>query len=486
MSDLLLSSATQLAARIRSGELTSAEVVEAHIARLREVNPVINAVVCERIADARLESADADREIAAARAAGTLDSLPPLLGVPCTIKENFHFAGMPNTAGMVSRIGLKVAEDAPTVARLRAAGAIPLGVTNTSELCMWMESFNKVYGRTNNPWDPARTVGGSSGGEGAIVGSGASPFGLGGDVGGSIRMPAFFNGVFGHKCSPGLIANEGQFPGPSGNIDRHLSTGPLCRRAEDLEPLLRILAGPTADRLKPVADVDVSKLRVVQFARELAISPDIDQMGARDRAMRALIAQGATPEAVHLPLMAKALELWSAMLATAGSEHTFADMLFGSKSPRRALAEFGRLAIGRSDHTFPLIALALFERLPEWTPARTRRLREQALTLKRQLEDTLRDDGVLVTLPYPTVAPKHYHALLPPFNFVNCAIFNALSLPGTSVPTGLNADGVPTGVQIIASEGMDHLGVAAAVALERAFGGWTLPAVSGADQRQAG
>lgn len=486
MSDLLLSSATQLAARIRAGELTSAEVVEAHIARLRAVNPAINAVVCERIADARLESADADREIAAARAAGTLERLPPLLGVPCTIKENFHFAGMPNTAGLVSRIGRKVAEDAPTVARLRAAGAIPLGVSNTSELCMWMESFNKVYGRSNNPYDVTRTVGGSSGGEGAIVGSGASPFGLGGDVGGSIRMPAFFNGVFGHKCSPGLISNEGQFPGPSGDIDRHLATGPLCRRAEDLEPLLRILAGPEAQRLRPVASVDIARLRVVQFARELAISPDADQLGARDRAVRALMAQGATVEAVHLPLMAKARDLWTAMLATAGSEHTFADMLFGSRDPRRALAEFGRLAVGRSDHTFPLVALALFERLPELTPARTRKLREQALTLKRQLEDVLRDDGVLVTPPYPTVAPKHYHALVPPFNFVNCAIFNALSLPGTSVPTGLNAQGVPTGVQIIASEGMDHLGVAAAVALERALGGWTPPPLPAASRRQAG
>lgn len=483
MSDLLHLSATQLAARIRSGEVSSAVVVEAHIERLRQVNPIINAVVVERIADARVEAANADREIAAARAAGTLDQLPPFLGVPCTIKESFHFAGMPNTSGLVSRVGLKVAEDAPTVARLRAAGAIPLGVTNTSEVCMWMESYNHVYGLSRNPYDPSRTVGGSSGGEGAIVGSAASPFGLGGDVGGSIRMPAFFNGVFGHKCSPGLVPNEGQFPGPSGNIDRHLSTGPLCRRAEDLEPLLRIMAGDGADQLKSVGDVDVSRLRVLQFARELAISPDADQMGARDRAVQALMARGARVEAVHLPLMAKARDLWTAMLATAGSEHTFADHLFGSRSPVPALKEFGKLALKRSDHTFPLVVLALFERLPELTPARTAKLRAEALTLKAQLEDLLGDDGVLITPTYPTVAPKHHKALLPPFNFVNCAVFNALSLPVTAVPTGLNAAGVPTGVQVVAKEGNDHLTLAAALALETALGGWAYPVVQGAVAR---
>lgn len=483
MSDLLHLSATQLAARIRSGEVSSAVVVEAHIERLRQVNPIINAVVVERIADARVEAANADREIAAARAAGTLDQLPPFLGVPCTIKESFHFAGMPNTSGLVSRVGLKVAEDAPTVARLRAAGAIPLGVTNTSEVCMWMESYNHVYGLSRNPYDPSRTVGGSSGGEGAIVGSAASPFGLGGDVGGSIRMPAFFNGVFGHKCSPGLVPNEGQFPGPSGNIDRHLSTGPLCRRAEDLEPLLRIMAGDGADQLKSVGDVDVSRLRVLQFARELAISPDADQMAARDRAVQALMARGARVEAVHLPLMAKARDLWTAMLATAGSEHTFADHLFGSRSPVPALKEFGKLALKRSDHTFPLVVLALFERLPELTPARTAKLRAEALTLKAQLEDLLGDDGVLITPTYPTVAPKHHKALLPPFNFVNCAVFNALSLPVTAVPTGLNAVGVPTGVQVVAKEGNDHLTLAAALALETALGGWAYPVVQGAVAR---
>jgi len=129
------------------------------------------------------------------------------------------------------------------------------------------------------------------------------------------------------------------------------------------------------------------------------------------------------------------------------------------------------------------VVLALFERLPELTPARTAKLRAEALTLKAQLEDLLGDDGVLITPTYPTVAPKHHKALLPPFNFVNCAVFNALSLPVTAVPTGLNAAGVPTGVQVVAKEGNDHLTLAAALALETALGGWAYPVVQGAVAR---
>ena len=179
--------------------------------------------------------------------------------MPCTIKENFAFVGTPQASGLLARAHIINDHDAPAVARLRAAGAIPLGVTNTSELCMWMESFNKVYGITNNPYDPTRTVGGSSGGEGAIIGSGASPFGLGADVGGSIRMPAFFNGVFGHKPSPLLIPNDGQYPAATGEADRILGTGPLCRRAEDLELLVRVLAGDQAHRLRDPAGVDFAR-----------------------------------------------------------------------------------------------------------------------------------------------------------------------------------------------------------------------------------
>ena len=240
MNELLSLSAVELARRIREKRILSREVVETHIAHIQRVNPDLNAVVRERFDDARREAEAADRRIQAANG----DELPPFLGVPCTIKECFALTGMPNSSGLVARKGEIARQDATAVARLRAAGAIPLGVTNVPELCMWMETDNRVYGRTNNPYNVKHIVGGSSGGEGAIIASGASPFGLGSDIGGSIRMPAFFNGVFGHKPSAGLVPGTGQYPIATNQALRYLTTGPLARRAEDLMPLLRVLAGP--------------------------------------------------------------------------------------------------------------------------------------------------------------------------------------------------------------------------------------------------
>ncbi|MEO7092697.1 MAG: amidase, partial [Polyangiales bacterium] len=240
MDPLLLASATRLASLIAKRDVTAREVVEAHITQIERVNPTIRAVVRARYDEARREARAADDRVKR----GGDDPLPPFHGVPCTIKECFALTGMPNSGGLVARKDVVATDDATAVARLRAGGAIPLGVTNLSELCMWMESNNRVYGRTNNPYDPSRIVGGSSGGEGAIIGAGASPFGLGSDIGGSIRMPAFFNGVFGHKPTGGLVPSTGQFPVAANEALRYLTSGPLARRAEDLMPLLRILAGP--------------------------------------------------------------------------------------------------------------------------------------------------------------------------------------------------------------------------------------------------
>src|SRR3954469_4559903 len=239
--EIIERSASDLARAIREGELTSREVVEAHVAHARRRNPGLKAIAADRF-DAALEEADAaDARIP--MGGGT--DLPPFLGVPCTIKESFAVEGMPNAAGLV-HLADKVAEkDAPAVARLKAAGAIPIGVTNTSEATMWIESSNRLYGRTNNAYDSKRTAGGSSGGEGAAVGAGFAPIGLGTDIGGSIRLPAFFNGVFGHKPSRGIVPSSGHFPAPSrdGASAQMLAAGPLARRAEDLMPFIRAVAG---------------------------------------------------------------------------------------------------------------------------------------------------------------------------------------------------------------------------------------------------
>ncbi|MGH8494185.1 MAG: amidase [Moraxellaceae bacterium] len=471
---MLKDSALALAAAIREGRTSSRAVVEAHIQQMERVNPRLNAVVHMRIEEARAEAAYADERLAEAREKKQLDRLPPLLGVPCTIKENFEFEGTPQTSGLVARKHIINERDAITVARLREAGAIPLGVTNTSELCMWMESYNEVYGRSNNPYDPDRIVGGSSGGEGAIVGSGASPFGLGADVGGSIRMPAFFNGVFGHKCSPGLVPNAGQYPIAEGKVQDYLSTGPICRRAEDLEPLLRILGGASAAALQSADSVDFDKLRVFSLSPDRGPRARPDMLAAQARAVEELRKAGAKAHTVDLPLLDKGFDIWSSMLAL-GNSPSFAEMMFGSRNPVLPAVELGRLALGRSTHTLPLVILALLEHVPELAPGRAKKFLALGQQLKRQLEDTLGDDGVLVTLPYTEVAPLHGKTMFPPFNWVRCAIFNVMEVPSTSVPMGLNTQSLPLGVQIVAAQNQDHLGIACAIELEKRVGGWVPP-----------
>src|SRR3954454_9003083 len=195
-------SAQQLADAIRDGDTNAREVVAAHIEVHQRAG--LNAVVADRYERARDEADEADRRIAAGE-----HDLPPLMGVPFTVKESIALQGMPHCAGLAARAEHRASESATAVQRVLDAGAIPLGVTNISELTMWIEADNPVYGRTLNPYDRRRIVGGSSGGEGAAVGSGGSPFGIGTDIGGSIRFPAFCNGVFGHKCSPGVVPNTG-------------------------------------------------------------------------------------------------------------------------------------------------------------------------------------------------------------------------------------------------------------------------------------
>src|SRR3989338_1015399 len=185
---LLRMSATQLAAAIRRGEVLSETVVRAHIARVCQTHPALNAMVRERFAAALQEAREADARVVAWRQRGcrASEALPALLGVPCTVKECIALEGMPQSSGLVQRAGRVVGSDennATVVQRTLRLGAIPLGSSNLSELCMWYESSNAVYGRTNNAYSQGHTCGGSSGGEGALVGAGCSPFGIGSDIG---------------------------------------------------------------------------------------------------------------------------------------------------------------------------------------------------------------------------------------------------------------------------------------------------------------
>jgi fatty acid amide hydrolase 2 len=478
MNELLTLSALDLARGIRCGRFTPTEVIEAHISRIERVNPAINAVVHERFAAARAEARAAEEVLASG------EDPPPLLGVPFTVKEPIALRGAPWTSGSIHRRLVVAPRDATAVRRVREAGAIPLGVTNTSEMAMWFESYNVLYGRTANPYDPSRIPGGSSGGEGAIIGAGGSPFGVGADIGGSIRMPAFFCGIFGHKPTGGLVPLTGHHPAPHGIVGRYCTTGPLARRATDLMPLLRIMAGPDGrDRL--AIDPDLDRLEAVRFeGMRVLVCDDPGILGAADptselreatwRAARILEERGARVERWSSKDLRWGFLIWGAALQAAGGP-SFHEVMGEGTRPGLA-AETLRTLLGRGNHTVPALGLSVLEKLlaggPRGLQRHLLRLRDR---LRGALEAELGGRHLLLMPTHPRAAPRHDAPLLRPMDFAYTAIFNVLELPVTAVPIGLGAGGLPLGVQLAASRGEDHLPLAAAVALEAATGGWAPP-----------
>src|SRR4051794_31287007 len=227
-----------MAGLIRSRQLSPVELVQAHLKRIETVNPKINAYV----------QVDAERALAAGRHAekAVLENktLGPLHGVPISIKSAIGVAGMRCEAGTKLRMGYVATQDAPLVARLRRAGAIILGMTNTPELLMAWETDNLLYGRTNNPWNLSRTAGGSSGGEAAAIAAYCSAAGVGSDGGGSIRVPAHFCGICGLKPTPGRIPSTGHFPNSVGPFALLGVVGPMARTVSDLQIMFEVMQGP--------------------------------------------------------------------------------------------------------------------------------------------------------------------------------------------------------------------------------------------------
>ncbi|KAJ8390329.1 hypothetical protein AAFF_G00108980 [Aldrovandia affinis] len=483
---LLMVSGTQLAQKIRLREVTSVEVVQAYIDRIQEVNPLINAVVKDRFAAALQEAAQVDKLIDEEEGGeDVLEDRLPLLGVPLSVKESFALQGMPNSSGLVTRRGVISGVDAPSVGLLKRAGAIPLGVTNCSELCMWFESNNRLYGITRNPYDTDRIPGGSSGGEGSILGSGGSVIGIGSDIGGSIRMPAFFNGIFGHKPTPGIVSNDGQFPPSSGLHEDYLGTGPMCRYAEDLLPMLRILAGPNADRLSLSSKVDLRKLRFLSVPHDggsLLVSPvDKELIQIQRRVVEHLEADlGVKVQELHFPQLKYSYQIWDALmdLPDKDGKPPTPFVEFMSDHGRRVwpLWELAKWVLGLSSHTIAAIGLALVEMVKSSQPHPF--YLKQKEELQRQLEEALGTDGVLLYPSHPHIAPKHHHPIFTPFNFAYTGIFNVLGVPVTQCPLGLSQGGLPLGVQVVSGRYLDRLSLATALYLEQAFGGWRDPGSS--------
>ncbi|KAI6236983.1 Fatty-acid amide hydrolase 2 [Aphelenchoides besseyi] len=489
---LVLISAVELVKKIRNREITATNVIESYIQRIEVVDTRIHAVVQKNYDDARERAKEVD---------ALLDSLDknseeyrklietkPLLGVPFSIKDQFLIKGLRTTVGMTCFRNMPLAEeDAEVVKNLREAGAIPLTVSNVPEGVMWGEgklfSTNSIYPRTLNSYDSRCAPGGSSSGEGALLAAAASVIGVGTDIAGSIRLPAMLNGVFGLKPSPHLGSIKGMIPNQLHGYQNEMAAlGPMTRYACDLMPFFKVLIGTeNSKKLRLDDSVDVSKLRFysMQSTGNRLLSPSLqpDVLGAflktinhfREFTEKEVVA-------VEFETAKYAANFWFASMTEAGGLSTgqfFGG--FGTCEPVNFLRELPKWLRGKSEHTSAVMLALGIEEVSKFISIDRPAIESMRDQLRADIIELLSENGVLIFPSLPQSSYHHNEMLWNPFQGEYTAIWNALSLPAVSCPVGLNASGIPLGVQLVASPHNERLLIAAAVEIERAFGGYVLP-----------
>lgn len=452
-------STRQMADAVASGELSSVALVEACLGRIDEVNPVLNAVVQLDHDGAMMQARAAD----AARARGR--PVGPLHGVPMTIKDSFDTAGMVTTYGTIGRRDFVPKTDATVVRRLRDAGAILLGKTNTPEFTLDFDTRNLVYGQTRNPHDPSRSPGGSSGGAGAIVAAGGVPFDIGSDYGGSIRLPAHFNGICGIKPSAGRVPRTGHAVPYGGFLDSFQVIGPLARTGDDLALLLSLIKGPDGidPGVQPLAwgspeDVQLPGLRGAWYADNGIAEPTPETRRAVHEAARALSAAGVAMSEARPPGIERTLEVLLPIY--------FWD---GGAAVRRLLQQAGTV-----EHGLQLFTEAVA--IPH----------EQVDAAHAVLDQWRSDLLAFVTACPVIVAPVNASPAYPAGFatddevLARCSYtfaYNATGWPVVVVPAGWSEQGLPIGVQIIAGPGREDIALAAARIVERSLSAYRRPPI---------
>ncbi|XP_014360123.2 fatty-acid amide hydrolase 2-A [Papilio machaon] len=477
--DILKLPAVEVAKKIRRKEISSVEVVETCIRRIRDINSALNCFVEDRFNLALKEAKEADDLVSSGtKTEQQLAQDVPFLGVPFTTKDCIGVKGLHLTAGVVLRKDTIAEEDADVIKLLRNKGAIIIGLTNVPELCMWWETHNHIHGRTNNPYNTTRIVGGSSGGEGCIQAAAGSIFGIGSDIGGSIRMPAYFNGIFGHKPSRNIVSNSGQYPIPQTELlNSFLGIGPMTRHAVDLKPLLNIMAGDNSKKLNLDAKVDVGKLKVYyQFSNDAPLTDPVDPeiIAAMKKVVEFLnVKHQMKPVEIKIQQLRQSIAIW---LANMKNEKKFGYFIMKNDSIYSICKEIFKNIIGCSGNTLIALVTALFDYSgPKIGDDKYNHFLKKRDELEQVFNDTLGDDGVLLYPTHPTTAPYHNEPLFRPMNFSYTAIINCLGFPSTTVPLGLSRDGLPIGIQVIANHNNDRLCLAMAEELDAAFGGWREP-----------
>lgn len=501
---LIQLSATELAKMIASGDISSAEAVEAHIERIEHVNPALNAVVVKRYDAARAEAKEAD----ARRARG--ETLAPLHGVPITIKESLDLVGTSSTFGLPARANHRAEQDDLYVARLREAGAIILGKTNVAQLLLYFESDNPVYGRSNNPWNLNRTPGGSSGGQAAIIAAGGSPMGLGTDIGGSLRIPATFCGIASLKPTAGRTPDAGRCSVPIGQRAIVSQVGVLARTVADVALGTELVNGgrnPATEPPMPLGDpgtVDVSRLRIAYYTEDGTFQTAPTAQRAVLEAADILKRLGAQVTAWTPPDVSSAVDLFFGILSADGARGLTRALGRDKRDPRIASLAF---MAGRSRATLAILS-GLLTLLGQPGMAGSIRsfghhdthhywqLVEAQMHYQRRFGEALdhRDGGpfdVIVCPACPLPALTH-GASRDVLTTGGCTIlYNLLGYPAGVVPfTRVRSDeegdrapsrdmvektarrvergstGLPVGVQVVARPWREHVALAAMRALE--------------------
>ena len=483
----LVTPAIKLSQQIKEGHLTSEEVVESFIARIKRVNPIINAVVEKRFEQALKEARAIDLKLQAARSNEGDRSIlkQPLVGVPVSVKETISVDGYSFTGGLVGRRFVKAPKHADAVRLLMDSGLIPIGMTNIPEMAMWWDSSNPVYGCTNNPFDLSRIPGGSSGGEAALLTSAGSVVGIGTDIAGSIRIPANFCGVFGHKPTPFVVSTIGTYPTVKGDREKLLGLGPMARYACDLAPMLKLLAGAKVDKLQLDEKVDMKKLRVFyleQLGDPLAASCNEDILEGLQKAAHHLAScssDGHGPEKVVFDEFKHGFSLWAAEASTEPDVPSMARCLrdgHDDESELNPTVELAKKVFNTSEHTVNSIVASTMEKFaPAYGTRSNKIITTRAAELRRKFYELVGDNGVLLVPSHPEPAPKHNTTFLKVCNISYTSVTTVLQAPITQCPLGMSKEGLPYGVQVIAKPLNDRLCLACALELERAFGGWSPP-----------
>ncbi|XP_054269754.1 fatty-acid amide hydrolase 2-like [Macrosteles quadrilineatus] len=480
---IILHSASELARKIRMEEYTCEQVVRAFILRCREVNPTLNAIVEERFIKALDEAHSIDQKIYNKElTVEQMEKNTPFLGVPFTVKESIGVKGMSQSVGCLPRHGEKAKMDGSAVQSLKKAGGIPIAVTNTPELCLCWETTNLVTGRTNNPYDLNRTPGGSSGGEAALLSSGASVCSVASDIAGSIRLPAAFTGVFGHKPTPGFVALEGHFPNSDDkNFNKFLTVGPMVRYVEDLLPLFKVMVGDKAPLLRLNEEVDLKKLRIkylTDLGESMVMIPTDEEIkqAVENAATHFKTKHGCSVEKPRIEELNDTVEISSSVFFQMKGIPDLMTLSDDPKAKKNLLIEFVKSLFGASQFSLPGLIFSVIYKLNGFVPpSKSETYQAMHTSLKKKFLDILGDDGVFILPTHPIPAYYHGQFTMKTAGVGFTMIFNTLEMPATHVPMGLNKDGLPIGVQVVAAPNQDRLCLAVAKELGEKFGGWIPP-----------